>query len=219
MLTSHSSFVQVKTLSLITYFLRGFADLMRPYEDAVAKNVLSLIQVCPPEAVSTRKELLVDFRHILATDFRKGFNEYLDYFLDENLLMGSGRQAHETLRPLAFSTIADLVHHSRDSLTFRQISRVVYLFAKNVNDPLLSSAIQTTSVRILVNICDRFNTSHPDQVGPTKLPAPLLTIGIIVTILFRMFVWCMFSFMFGSICRIIFTEIANCLVEFFERLC
>ena len=137
---------------------------MRPYEGTIAKNVLSLIQVCPPEAVSTRKELLVDIRHILATDFRKGFNEYLDYFLDENLLMGSGRQAHDTLRPLAFSTIADLAHHSRDSLTFRQISRVVYLFAKTVNDSLLSSTIQVTSVRIMVNICEKFSSPHLDQV-------------------------------------------------------
>lgn len=152
-------------MSLITYFLRGFAEQMRPYEDAVAKNVLALIQSCPPESVSTRKELLVDFRHILATDFRKGFTEYLDFFLDEKLLMGSGRQAYETLRPLAFSTIADLVHHSRDSLTFTQISKVVYLFAKNVNDAQLPSSIQMTSVRILVNISERFNSAHHDQVN------------------------------------------------------
>lgn len=137
---------------------------MHSYEDVVAKNVHSLIQSCPLESVSTRKELLVDFRHILATDFRRGFTPYLDSFLDENFLMGPGRYASETLRPLVFLTIADVVHHTRDNLNFSQLSRVVFLFSKNLHDPELSAAIQTTSVRILVSITERFATTHYDQV-------------------------------------------------------
>jgi transformation/transcription domain-associated protein len=147
---------QVKTLSLITYFLRGFTELMRPYEDTIANNVLVLIRFCPQESVSTRKELLVDFRHILATDFRKGFYKHLDFFIDETFLMGPGQQAYETLRPLAFSTIADLVHHSREYLSFAQLSKVVFLFAKSIHDVQLPVIIQTTSVRILMNISEKF---------------------------------------------------------------
>jgi hypothetical protein len=137
---------------------------MHSYEDVVAANVHSLIQSCPIESVSTRKELLVDFRHILATEFRKGFIPYLDYFLDENFLMGPGRQAYESLRPLAFLTIADVVHQTRDTLNFSQISRVVYLFSKNLHDHELNASIQTTSVRILVSIAERFASTHYDQV-------------------------------------------------------
>lgn len=52
----------MKTLSFLTYLLRGFADLMRPHEDAVAAAVLSLLAACPPEAGATRKDLLVATR-------------------------------------------------------------------------------------------------------------------------------------------------------------
>ena len=154
---------QVKTLSLITYFLRGFTDLMKPYEESIANNVLSLVRFCPQESVSTRKELLVDFRHILATDFRKGFYKHLDYFIDERFLMGPGQQAYDTLRPLAFSTIADLVHHAREFLSFAQLSKVVLLFAKSIHDVHLPVIIQTTSVRILMNISEKFaSVTHQD---------------------------------------------------------
>jgi transformation/transcription domain-associated protein len=156
---------QVKTLSLITYFLRGFTELMRPYEDTIANNVLVLIRFCPQESVSTRKELLVDFRHILATDFRKGFYKHLDFFIDETFLMGPGQQAYETLRPLAFSTIADLVHHSREHLSFAQLSKVVFLFAKSIHDVQLPVVIQTTSVRILMNISENFASTSYQNVS------------------------------------------------------
>jgi transformation/transcription domain-associated protein len=138
---------------------------MHPYEDDVAKNVHSLIHCCPVESVSTRKELLVDFRHILATEFRKGFVPYLDSFLDENFLMGPGRQAYETLRPLAFLTIADVVQQTRDTLNFSQISKVIYLFSKNLHDNELAASIQTTSVRILVSIAEKFASTHYEQVS------------------------------------------------------
>lgn len=150
-------------MSLITYFLRDFSELMHSYEDVVAKNVHSLIQSCPIESISTRKELLVDFRHILATDFRKGFAPYLDSFLDETFLMGPGRHISESLRPLVFLTIADVVHHTRDNLNFSQLSRVVFLFSKNLHDSQLTATIQTTSVRILISVTERFSTTHYDQ--------------------------------------------------------
>jgi transformation/transcription domain-associated protein len=154
----------VKTLSLIAYF-RDFSELIHSYEEDIAKNVHSLIHCCPAESVSTRKELLVDFRLILATDFRKGFVPYLDSLLDENFLMGPGRQAYETLRPLTFLTIGDVVQQTRDTLNFSQISRVIYLFSKNLHDNELAASIQTTSVKILVSIAEKFATTHYDQVG------------------------------------------------------
>lgn len=156
---------QVKILSLITYFLRDFAELLLPYEDTIANNVLVLIRFCPQESVSTRKELLVDFRHILASDFRKGFFKHLDFFIDETFLMGPGQQAYETLRPLAFSTIADLVHHAREYLSFAQLSKVVFMFAKSIHDVQLPVIIQTTSVRILMNIAEKFAVTTYQDVS------------------------------------------------------
>lgn len=45
--------------------------------------------------------------------------------LDEDLLVGPGRQARDTLRPLAYSTLADLVHHVKDRIDLNQVSRVI----------------------------------------------------------------------------------------------
>ena len=41
------------------------------------------------------------------------FVPHIDKLFDENLLFGHGWTAHDTLRPLAYSTLADLVHHVR----------------------------------------------------------------------------------------------------------
>jgi transformation/transcription domain-associated protein len=77
--TRYSEFVacQVKTLSFLTYLLRGFQDMMRQHEDRISRSVIDLLKNCPGDAVTTRKELLVATRHILATDFRKGFYAYV----------------------------------------------------------------------------------------------------------------------------------------------
>jgi len=145
---------QVKTLSFLTYLLRGFSDLMKPYEDAISRAVLALLISCPGEAVCTRKELLVATRHILATDFRGAFFKHIDVLLDENTLVGCGRQNRDTLRPLAYSTLADLVHHIRPRLNLEQLTRVVVVFARNLQDNTLPLSIHSTSVRLLLNLVD-----------------------------------------------------------------
>lgn len=145
---------QVKTLSFLTYLLRGFAELMRPFEGAIAAAVVSLMRACPGDATAIRKELLVATRHILATEFRRGFFSRVDSFLNEELLVGAlpsgsgGYSApYEALRPLAYSTLADLVHHVRASLDLKQLAKVVHMYSKNIHSDTLPATIQTTSVR------------------------------------------------------------------------
>ena len=150
---------QVKTLSFLTYLLRGFAELMRPFEDAIAAAVVSLMRACPGDATAIRKELLVATRHILATEFRRGFFSHVDSFLNEELLVGAlpsgsgGYSApYEALRPLAYSTLADLVHHVRANLDLKRLAKVVHMYGKNIHSDTLPATIQTTSVRDL-NCC------------------------------------------------------------------
>ncbi|CAM9349768.1 unnamed protein product, partial [Discosporangium mesarthrocarpum] len=153
----------VKTLSFLTYLLRGFTSLMQPYEKHIASSVINLLRNCPADAVATRKELLVATRHILATEFRKGFFSEVDKMLDEDLLVGPGRQGRDTLRPLAFSTLADLILHVRDRIDLNQVSRVIQVFSRNIYDPSLPIPIQTTSVRLLLNLVDYiFHNTDPN---------------------------------------------------------
>ena len=82
-------FVCIQTLSFLTYVLRGFAERLMQHQDILCKAVLQLLLTCPHENVNSRKELLVATRHIIATEFRKGFFKRVDFFLDEKTLIGS----------------------------------------------------------------------------------------------------------------------------------
>eukprot|EP00635_Sarcinochrysidales_sp_CCMP3193_P014858 CAMPEP_0118890328 /NCGR_PEP_ID=MMETSP1166-20130328/843_1 /TAXON_ID=1104430 /ORGANISM="Chrysoreinhardia sp, Strain CCMP3193" /LENGTH=330 /DNA_ID=CAMNT_0006828939 /DNA_START=614 /DNA_END=1603 /DNA_ORIENTATION=+ len=145
---------QVKTLSFLTYLLRGFSDLMRPYESAIARSVIALMAACPSDATPIRKELLVATRHILATEFRRGFFEHISRIFDEDILIGEDRRCNDSLRPLAFSTLADLVYHVLPKLTCAQLSTVVIMFSRNLHDATIPVSVQTTSVRLLLNLVE-----------------------------------------------------------------
>lgn len=78
----------------------------------------------------------------------------MDKLFDEELLLGSGWTTHESLRPLAYSTLADLVHHVRQHLNIDVLVQAVHLFAKNVHDESLPTSIQTMSCKLLLNLVD-----------------------------------------------------------------
>lgn len=61
----------------------------------------------------------------------------MERLFDENVLLGKGFTTHETLRPLAYSTLAEFVHHVRQDLPFADLERAVHLFSKNVQDDTL----------------------------------------------------------------------------------
>jgi hypothetical protein len=102
--------------------------------------------------VQARKEVLVTTRHILGTEFRRSFVNDIDLFLDERVLVGDGKGDHphlhphssssDSLRPLAFSTLADLIHHVRQELTLPQLSKTVHIFSRNVHDSSLPIHVQ-----------------------------------------------------------------------------
>eukprot|EP00899_Mesostigma_viride_P026573 jgi/Mesvir1/70/Mv13673-RA.2 len=155
---------QVKTVSFLTYLLRSFAEYIRPHQASVSKGVVDLLVTCP-DSVSIRKELLVATRHILATDFRQGFFPLIDTLLDERVLVGAGRACQETLRPLALSLLAELIHHVRHELALAQLSRVVYLFSCNVHDPSLPLSVQTTCVRLMLNLVESIYMRRNDALA------------------------------------------------------
>ena len=145
---------QVKTLSFLAYLLRQFADQVQKYQAEIPKHAIRLLFNCPRESAAIRKELLIATRHILATDFRAGFSNEIDTLLDEKLLTGTGRTAYDTLRPLAYSTLVDLVHHVRIKLTLQQLSKIVYLYSRNIHDSSLPFTIQTMSAKLLLNLVE-----------------------------------------------------------------
>ena len=57
-------------------------------------------------------------------------------------------------RSLAYSTLADLVHHIRTHLPLSHLSLAVHLFSKNVHDDSLPVSIQTISCKLLLNLVE-----------------------------------------------------------------
>ena len=68
--------------------------------------------------------------------------------------LGSGWTTKETVRSLAYSILADLVHHIRTSLSLQHLSMAVFLFSKNVHDETLPVSIQTMSCKLLLNLVE-----------------------------------------------------------------
>lgn len=160
---------QVKTVSFLSFLLKQCQDMMKPYEQTMPSSVVQLLQACPGDAVSIRKDLLVATRHILATPLRVGFFGHIGLLLNERVLVGSGRAAYETLRPLAYSFLAELVFYVRMDLPLEQLSRIIYMFSTNVHDRTLSYTIQTTSVRLLLNLFDGMLKKHDAELRPRQL--------------------------------------------------
>ncbi|KAL5037675.1 transcription-associated protein 1 [Batrachochytrium dendrobatidis] len=146
--------LQVKTVSFIAYILRSFISLLKPYEDSVANGVICLMKDCPPDASATRKELLIATRHLFFTEFRKAFVPHMDVILNDDVLVGTGVTCRETLRPLGHSVLVDLIHHVRNELTLDQITKVIYVYSKNLHDPSFQPQIQTMCAKLLLSLID-----------------------------------------------------------------
>lgn len=89
----------------------------------------------------------------------------MDRLCDEDLLLGKGWTTHESLRPLAYSTLADLIHHVRKHLPLPVLARAMHLFSKNVHDESLPTNIQTMSCRLLLNLVDCIRLRSDQENG------------------------------------------------------
>lgn len=72
----------------------------------------------------------------------------------------------DSIRPLAYSTLADLAHHVRQSLSLDVLLKAVNLFSKNVHDETLAVGIQTMSCKLLLNLVDCLR--HHSELEPQR---------------------------------------------------
>ncbi|KAH8882770.1 hypothetical protein GQ53DRAFT_847315 [Thozetella sp. PMI_491] len=145
---------QVKTMSFLAYLLRQYSQQLTDFLPSLPDIVVRLLKDCPREKSSARKELLVAIRHIINFNFRKIFLPKIDELLEERTLIGDGLTVYETMRPLAYSMLADLIHHVRDSLTPPQIRRTVEVYTKNLLDDFPGTSFQTMSAKLLLNMAE-----------------------------------------------------------------
>ncbi|CAG9853589.1 unnamed protein product [Phyllotreta striolata] len=149
---------QIKTLSFLAYIIKIYQDVVQNHSAMMVQGMLGLLTLCPMEVAHLRRELLIAARHILATELRNKFVPHMEKLFDEDVLLGRGWTTHESLRPLAYSTLADLVHHVRQQLPLADLKRAVHLYSKNVHDDSLATTIQTMSCKLLLNLVECIRT-------------------------------------------------------------
>lgn len=160
---------QVKTVSFLAYLLKQpTSDYVKADPQSIPRSVVKLLQACPDGFIAIRKELLVAARLILTSNFRDGFVPQVNLLLDERVLLGEGCSTTDTLRPLAYSFLAELVHHVRFNLTIPQLNKIIYMFSTNVHDSKFTYALQTSSIRLLMNLIEgilkiKQNNEHADS--------------------------------------------------------
>lgn len=157
---AYSDFIlgQVKAASFLAYvFIRGYASQhLKPEESKCVPDViLRLLQDCPAELSIARKELLHATRHILSTSFRTHFIPKLELLFNEKILIGDGLTSYDTLRPLAYSTVADFIHNVRNELTPSQIWSTVNIYCDLLKDDSLALTVQIMSAKLLLNLVER----------------------------------------------------------------
>ncbi|KAK0652035.1 hypothetical protein B0T16DRAFT_489957 [Cercophora newfieldiana] len=145
---------QVKTMSFLAYLLRQYSQQLQDFLPSLPEIVVRLLKDCPREKSSARKELLVAIRHIINFNFRKIFLPKIDELLDERTLIGDGLTVYETMRPLAYSMLADLIHHVRDHLSPEQIRKTVEVYTRNLQDNFPGTSFQTMSAKLLLNMAE-----------------------------------------------------------------
>lgn len=123
-------------------------------------------------------------RHILATELRQAFVAQFENLLDENLLFGVGYTSSSVMRPLVFSTIADLVHHIRLDLSPKMIIKVIDMYSRCFHDPTLPYGIQTMSAKLLLNLMDCVNN---EKMNPElRRPLSMKILSILLRKYFRL---------------------------------
>ncbi|KAK8187026.1 hypothetical protein IWZ00DRAFT_456806 [Phyllosticta capitalensis] len=168
---------QVKTMSFLAYLLRAYAQQLQDFLQVLPNIVVRLLQDCPREKSGARKELLVAIRHIINFNFRKIFLGKIDELLDERTLIGDGLTVYETMRPLAYSMLADLIHHLRENLSRDQIRRTIEVYTKNLHDNFPGASFQTMSAKLLLNMAECIAKLEPKEEARYYLIMILNAIG------------------------------------------
>ncbi|KAK5137805.1 hypothetical protein LTR08_007377 [Meristemomyces frigidus] len=149
---------QVKTMSFLAYLLRAYQSSLNDFLDHLPNLTVRLLRDVPRSHTATRKELLVAIRHIINFNFRDVFLPVILPLLDPRTLVGDSLTADVTLRPLAYTMLADLIHHVREKLNPEQIARVVTVYVGHLTGDdgveVPGTSYQTMSAKLLLNMAE-----------------------------------------------------------------
>lgn len=123
------------------------------YDAALVRTVLSLIERCPDDSFSLRKDLLVAIKNLLQSELKRSFFGHVERIMDEQFLLGASR--HQALRPLTYTIIIDYLSQIRENMSVMQVTRIVHLFSASVHDPSLTIPVQIMCTRCILSMVER----------------------------------------------------------------
>ncbi|EPQ59490.1 hypothetical protein GLOTRDRAFT_136350 [Gloeophyllum trabeum ATCC 11539] len=145
---------QIKMISYSAYILRGLEEYDK-YGNTLVLTGLRLFQDCPPNAVGSRRDLIIVMRHLLSTTpYRRALLPHVDKLFDEDVLLGKGVGARETLRASVYVALADFVHHLRPELTTNQMARIANVYATLMHNQSLMSNVHIMFAKVIINLAD-----------------------------------------------------------------
>ncbi|KAL4241981.1 DNA Damage Response and Repair Kinase [Abortiporus biennis] len=145
---------QIKMISCLAYVLRALGDQVEKEGETLVLTALRILQDCPSNAATARKDLMIVFRHLIGTPHRRALLPQIDKLFDERVLLGTGVGTREAIRINAFSCVADLLHHLRTDLTPVQLTRVCAVFVRHMHNPSLPIQIHLLSAKMVFNVIE-----------------------------------------------------------------
>eukprot|EP00884_Botryococcus_braunii_P021985 jgi/Botrbrau1/8470/Bobra.0237s0087.1 len=147
---------QIRALNLLVHTARVNWALFNPMPNAASEILEGLANLfhTTSDSIMLRKELLAATRACLTTSLKNYFYRHLPTFLDEGVFLGRSRTCQREMRGLAYSTLAELVHHNRLELQMKEMGAIIQIYCRNVQDMLLPASVQATSMRLLLNLVE-----------------------------------------------------------------
>ncbi|KAG5221806.1 Transcription-associated protein [Salix suchowensis] len=145
----YSDFVtaQVKMVSYLAYGMRMSGEQFDSYGPPMILAALRILQDCPAHAINIRKDLMVVFRHLMATPHRSALLSQIDKLLDEKVLLGPAISSREIL----------------SELSLPQLEKVIYVFSRLLHNTSFGNNLHTLFAKMLFNLIDVIVTKEPSQ--------------------------------------------------------
>ncbi|KAM6495848.1 hypothetical protein JOM56_008554 [Amanita muscaria] len=159
---------QIKLLSYVAYVMRFLSEINEPWGETLILCAMRLLLDCPANGITLRKDLMVVFRHLVGTPHRKALFDQIDKLFDERVLLGTGIASKEMLRPVAYSAVADMVHHLRNELSVEQITRIVQMYSRMLHNPALGNNMHLLFAKMIFGLADVVINKDTSQ-GTTQL--------------------------------------------------
>uniref|UniRef100_A0A0R3S0K8 Non-specific serine/threonine protein kinase n=1 Tax=Elaeophora elaphi TaxID=1147741 RepID=A0A0R3S0K8_9BILA len=162
---------QVRALTFLGFIssrsaVFNVSEVVSNHGTQIVQSIMQMLERCPHENYSMRRELIGTVKNIFVTDLQTKFIPVIPKLFNENLMLGNGFSSMDFLRSTMYTMLADLVHHVRGHLSYNLLCCSVYAFTKSMFDPAIQPTVQSMCIKLMMNLIESFvitEKNHPDQ--------------------------------------------------------